>query len=201
VATKRITAAVLDAILPGETVWDTEVRGFGVRFRARDRVYLVKTRIKGQQRILTIGRHGKGAWGPESARREAVRLLGLIRDGKDVATERDEAKAAPTLAALAVRYMAEHAVPHHKRRTTEEEARLLKLHILPALGDRKVRDLGKSDVARFHGRCAQRPWPRTGRWPCFRQCLVGRRRWASGRTGPTPAAMSNGTRRRRGSGC
>ena len=149
-AGKRLTAAVVEAMAPGETVWDAEVRGFGVRLRARDRVYLVKTRIKGQQRILTIGRHGKGAWGPESARREAVRLLGLIRDGKDVATERDAEKAAPTFAALAARYLAEYAEPHKKPRTRVEDARLLKLHILPALGDRKARDLGKPDVARFH---------------------------------------------------
>jgi integrase len=149
-ATKRITAAALDAMLPGDVVWDAEVRGLGVRFRSRDRVYMVKTRIAGQQRILTIGRHGKGAWGPESARREAQRLLGLIRDGKDPATERDGAKAAPTVEALAARYLIEYAEPHKKPRTRIEDARLLKLHILPALGKRKARDVGKPDVARFH---------------------------------------------------
>ena len=69
----------------------------------------METRIRGVQRILTIGRHGKGAWGPESARREAQRLLGMIRDGKDPATERAEAKAAPTLEELSTRYLAEHA--------------------------------------------------------------------------------------------
>jgi Arm DNA-binding domain len=54
--------------------------------------------------ILTIGRHGKGVWGPTQARKEAIRLLGLIRDGKDPAVERAEDKAAPTLAELAQRY-------------------------------------------------------------------------------------------------
>jgi len=28
-ATKRITAAVVDEMLPGDVVWDAEVRGFG----------------------------------------------------------------------------------------------------------------------------------------------------------------------------
>src|SRR5579859_5407261 len=96
--TKRITAAAVDAMALGTVLWDTEVRGFGVRFRARDHIYLLKTRVRGKQRILTIGRDGRGAWGPEKARREAERLLGLIRDGKDPATARDEAKAAPPLA-------------------------------------------------------------------------------------------------------
>jgi len=62
---------------PWRVIWDAEVRGFGVRHRARDLTYLVKTRISGRQRVLTIGRHGKGAWGAEAARREAQRLLGL----------------------------------------------------------------------------------------------------------------------------
>jgi integrase len=149
-ATKRITAAVLDEMLPGDVVWDAETRGFGVRYRARDRTFIVKTRIRGVQRILTIGRHGSGAWGPESARREAQRLLGMIRDGRDPATERDEAKAAPTMRALAQRYLDEHAAAHKKPRTREEDARLLKLHILPALGDRRARDIEKPDVAKFH---------------------------------------------------
>lgn len=149
-ATKRITAAVVEGMNSGETVWDTEVRGFGVRHRARDRTYVLKTRIKSLQRILTIGRHGRGAWGPESARREAIRLLGLIRDGKDPATERDEAKGAPDLKAFSDRYIGEYAKPHKKPRTVAEDERLLKLHILPALGASKVRDIDRASVARFH---------------------------------------------------
>lgn len=109
------------------------------------------------QRILTIGRHGRGAWGPESARREAVRLLGLIRDGKDPATERDTAKAAPDLKTFADRYLTEHARPHNKPRTIAESERTLKLHILPSLGDRKLRDIGKQEVARLHAGMRETP--------------------------------------------
>jgi integrase len=155
--TKRITAATLDAMEPGEILWDTEVRGFGVRYRARDRVYLVKTRIKQRQRVLTIGRHGRGAWGPESARREAIRLLGLIRDGRDLAEQRDQASLAPDLSAFARRYVAEYARPHKKPRTVAEDERLLKLHILPALGRKTVSEIGKSDVARFHSALRSAP--------------------------------------------
>jgi integrase len=157
---KRITAGAVEAMASGAVIWDTEVRGFGIRHRVRDRVYLLKTRIKGCQRILTIGRHGRGAWGPESARREAIRLLGLIRDGKDPAADRDEAKAAPDLATFATRYLTEYARPHKKPRSVAEDERLLKLHILPALGASKVREIGKADVARFHA--AMRPTPVAG---------------------------------------
>lgn len=149
-ATKRITAEAVDRMPPGSVLWDTEVRGFGVRYRARDRIYLVKTRIDGRQRVLTIGRDGRGAWGPEKARREAIRLLGLIRDGKNPATERDDAKAAVDLRAFAERYLIEYAQAHKKPRTVAEDKRLLRLHIIPALGQRRVCDMGKPDVARLH---------------------------------------------------
>ena len=153
--TKRITADVVEAVKPGEAVWDSEVRGFGVRRQSRDTVYVLKTRIGGNQRYLTIGRHGS-PWGegkllgPALARREAQRLVGMIRDGKDPTQERDQAKAASAFAELAARYMTEYAEPRKKPRTRAEDARLLKLHILPDLGKMKVRDIGKGEVARFH---------------------------------------------------
>jgi integrase len=156
-ATKRITTAVVEAMQPGEAVWDSETRGFGVRYRARDRVYLIKTRIKGRQRILTIGRHGKGAWGPERARGEAIRLLGLIRDGRNPAAERDADKATPTLATFAARFMEEYAAAHYKPRTRAEAEGLLRRYIIPALGTMKLGDIGKAEVARLHA--AQRVTP------------------------------------------
>jgi integrase len=149
-ASRRITAAAVAAMQPDDVLWDTEVRGFGVRQRAASAVYLLKTRISGRQRILTIGRNGRGAWGPESARREAIRLLGLIRDGHDPAGERDATQVAPTFATLAARYMDEFATSRHKPRTLEEEHRLLRLHLLPRLGTVRVRDIGRADAARLH---------------------------------------------------
>lgn len=147
---KRITAEVVEGLAPGAQVFDVEVRGFGVRHQGGSPAYFVKTRIKGRQRVLTIGRHGAGAWSAERARREAIRLLGLIRDGRDIASERDAERVAPTLDGFAARYMAEYAERQKKPRTLVEDRRLLAVHILPALGKRKLRDIDKADVARFH---------------------------------------------------
>lgn len=160
--TKRITADVVEAVSPGETVWDIEVRGFGVRRQSRDTVYVLKTRIAGAQRYLTIGRHGS-SWregkllGPALARREAQRLVGMIRDGKDPTQERDQAKTALSFAELAARYVTEYAEPRKKPRTLAEDARLLKLHILPAFSKMKARDIGKAEVARFHASLRAKP--------------------------------------------
>ena len=155
--TKRITAETVASLKPGAQVFDTEVRGFGVRHRGGSAIYFVKTRIKGRQRTLTIGRHGRGYWGAEAARREAVRLLGLIRDGQDPAAEREAAKTAPTFAAFSERYMTEHAARQLKPKTIAEDRRLLTLHILPALGALRLPDIGKADLARMHARMYATP--------------------------------------------
>ena len=133
------------------------MRGFGVRHRRRDAIYCVKCRIKGRQSILTIGRHGLGYWSVTAARRESIRLLGLIRDGKDPAKEKRKARSAPTFEAFAERYLAEYAELQKKPRTVAEDKRLLRLHILPALGNARLSDIGKQDVARLHASMRSTP--------------------------------------------
>jgi hypothetical protein len=156
-AKAKITKDSVDAMAQGDVIWDSQMRGFGVRYRARDRVYLFKTRIHGVQRILTIGRHGKGAYTADSARREAQRLLGLVQDGKDPAAERDAEKRAPTLAAFAERFSEEYSSKHHKPRTRVEVAGLIKRYILPALGKMKLRDIGRAEVAKMHAQLHDTP--------------------------------------------
>src|SRR5215469_614279 len=69
-----ISIRSVDALAPGSTIWDTTVRGFGVRRQRRDAVYILKHRVDGKQRFVTIGRHGS-PWTPETARKEALRIL------------------------------------------------------------------------------------------------------------------------------
>lgn len=149
-ATMRIAATAVEAMKPGDVIWDSQVKGFGIRRRKVDRVYLVKTRISGRQQILTIGRHGRGYWGPESARREAIRLLGLIQNGEDPAAEKRQARNAETLGEFSARYMTEYAEARKKPRTRQEDERLLKLHILPSLGAYKIAAITDTDVTRLH---------------------------------------------------
>ena len=133
--TERITADLVKAMQVGDVLWDNEVRGFGVRHRARDRIYLLKVRVRGKQRVLTIGRHGRGAFGPESARREAQRLVGLIRDGQDPATERDKERSSPTVALFAERFTREYSAVHHKPRSQAEAKGLIREHARKGRGN------------------------------------------------------------------
>jgi len=88
---KRITKRLVDTLPIGSAVWDSEVKGFGVRRQKNDKVYVVKMRINGRQRWITIGGHG-APWTPESARKEAQRIWGEIRSGIDIARVRDANK-------------------------------------------------------------------------------------------------------------
>ena len=94
-AQTAITLRSVQALEPGATIWDAghreAVRGFGVRRQRGDPVYVIKYRVLGRQRFVTIGPHGS-PWTPEKARREAKRLLGLVADGKDPADEKAQAQ-------------------------------------------------------------------------------------------------------------
>jgi integrase len=156
VATRRITKSLVDRLESGCIVWDDDCRGFGVRRQVRDASYILKVRIHGRQRFLTIGKHG-GPWTPETARVRARRLLGEIAEGKDPAAVRDAQLAVPSFKEFSDRYLAEYAVPRKKPRSVEEDRRNLRLHILPELSKRRLTDITDSDIARLHAKAKSRP--------------------------------------------
>jgi integrase len=154
----KITKRSVDALKLGAgaeaVLWDTELKGFGVRVqRGGGKSYVLHYRAgtgRGAPlRKLTIGRHGS-PWTPETARKEAKTLLGLIEDGADPATDRMARREAPTIAELAERFLAEHAEAKRKASTAAEYRRLLDRIILPALGKRKVADVTRADVTKLH---------------------------------------------------
>ena len=148
----------LSAEAPNKVLWDSELKGFGVRCRASGAMhYVLKTRIGGRQRWLTIGRHGS-PWTPDTARREAMHLLGLKAAGRDPAAVRDRQKGAVTIVELADRFLREHAARHCKPRTQEEYQRAVEHFIAPGLGRHRITDLARADVVQFHHRHRDRPY-------------------------------------------
>jgi integrase len=145
--TGRITIPLVKSIKPGETFWDSDVRGFGVRRQRRDPVYMLKTRINGRQRFLTIGTHGKG-WTVDTARREAARVLGLIAAGMDPARLRDEAKLDPTMNALFDEYLAE-GCARKKPSTLLRDRSRIDRHLRPLVGHLKLRNVTRATVERL----------------------------------------------------
>ena len=147
-AQSKITINSITALKPGETVWDTEVRGFGARCQRRDRVYVVKTRLNGRQRQFTIGKHGS-PWTPAEARKEAKRLLGEIASGKDLHSLRTEKAARPTVTELSERYLNEYAIARKKESSVATDRSNLRNHILPFFGNMLAEEVNVDHVNRF----------------------------------------------------
>ena len=153
-----ITKRTVEAMQPGTLVWDGDVTGLGVRCRASgSRHYVLKYRAGGRQRWVTIGRHG-APWTPHMARLEARRLLGEVAAGRDPADSRDRGKIAPTVAGLAEHFMQEHVEAKRKPRTAREYRRLFDKIILPALGKRRIIDIARPEIARFHHASRETPY-------------------------------------------
>jgi integrase len=155
----KITKRSVDALKLADggaerVLWDSELKGFGVRVqKGGGKSYVLHYRVgtgrSAPLRKLTIGRHGS-PWTPETARREAKSLLGMIEDGADPAADKLARRQAPIVAELADRFLAEHAEPKRKGSTAAEYKRLLDKIILPALGKRKVADVTRADVTKLH---------------------------------------------------
>src|SRR6266513_5606436 len=163
----KITKRSVDALRPAAdgseaVIWDTEVKGFGVRAqRGGSKSYIVHYRAgtgRGAPlRKVTIGKHGS-PWTPDMARSEAKRLLGLVESGIDPGADKLARQEAPTVSELAERFLAEHADAKRKASTAAEYRRLLDRIILPALGKRKVADVTRQDLAKLHHGLRQTPY-------------------------------------------
>jgi integrase len=163
----KITKRAVDAATAHDGrdswLWDTELKGFGLRVRpSGHKVYIIEYRPGAggrgvQKRRVSLGQHGS-PWTPETARKEARRLLGIVAAGGDPAAEMAGARAAPTVADISRRWMAEHVRPKRKSRTGDEYNRLLQLFVVPALGRKRARDVAKRDVQQFHAGLAATPY-------------------------------------------
>lgn len=152
----RITKRTVEGLEPKQTVFDTDIPGFGARRQQEAITYFIKRVVKGQQQWVTIGRHG-GPFTAETARIEALKLLGSIAQGADPAQIRREEKFATTISELCNQYykdaMAGNVLTRSgyakKKSTLYVDEGRIERHIKPLLGRKKVKDLTKVDIRRF----------------------------------------------------
>jgi integrase len=149
--TLKLTKRNVDALKPAAerfTAWDTDLKGFGLRVTpSGERVYVLKYRIAGEQRWVTIGRHGS-PWTPEQARDEAKRLMGDVARNNDPASRRRAEREALTFAALCDLYLAE-GVSHKKPSTIAADKGRIEHHLKPLLGRKRVGAIAREDVERL----------------------------------------------------
>lgn len=147
----RISKRALDNIeTPTKTtfVWDDSLKGFGVKLFANGRkVFVVQNRLNGSVRRYTIGQFGS-PWSPDQARAKALQWLSELSQGIDPTAEANAKKREGKLADIIEPYLAEVSV--RKKPTTQEiEKSLIKRHIVPLLGKKRISELTKRDIQKF----------------------------------------------------
>lgn len=129
--------------------FDSEVNGFGVRvLPSGKRSYMVQYRSGGRTRRIAIGQHG--AITVEQARRKAKELLGAVASGQNPAEVIALQRGAPTVASVGERFLREHVATRCKPSTAREYRRALELFIYPAMGNHKIIDVARADIAKLH---------------------------------------------------
>jgi integrase len=91
----------------GQTfIWDSELRGFGVRLNPGGRTYIVQSRVKGRTRRVSIGRHG--VLTVQEARKKAQTELAKMLNGVDPVMEKAKEEAfSMTLRKLSEQYISD----------------------------------------------------------------------------------------------
>lgn len=139
-------------------IWDDDVSGLGVRISPKGRkTFVLKYRtLDGVQRKPSIGAFG--ALTVTQAREIARDMLAEVRKGGDPSRERQEGRVAPTVAEVCDRFMAEHSELHKKKSSVRNDEILIRLHIKPRIGSRKIADISFEDITELHNSMKDVPY-------------------------------------------
>jgi integrase len=148
----KISKRTVDALRQGQSLADTEVRGFIARRLPSGAVsYGLRYRDKtsGARRWLALGLHG--AITPDQARTLAKRHAGSVAGGHDPASERKaerakaERAAAETVDALLDEFLERHV--RSRLRSAAAIERAFAIHVRPKLGELSIYALRRSHIA------------------------------------------------------
>lgn len=130
------------------TYFDDTLKGFGVRVGKTSASYIVMYRnAYGKQKKLTLAKTTQIT--PAQAREEAKRILALVVQGKAPASDKIEKRKEITVSDLARMFLADRK-PRVKINTYQRYCQSVEYQINPALGDRYVKELKRSDVQHFY---------------------------------------------------
>lgn len=158
----RLTKRTVESAKPDPTrdrfIWDEDLTGFGLRVtKAGVKSYVVQYRVPGARlaRRLTVAKVGKVT--PEHARQTARAMLADVVRGVDPAAARKESRQAPTVGELLDRFDREHIAVRLKPKTARSYPRLMDARIRPRFGTMRVKDVTRTDVARWHHKTRDTP--------------------------------------------
>ena len=135
-------------------LWDTDVRGFGLKITSTGaKSYVLQYRMGGRTfptRRYTIGKHGS-PWTPEQARKEAIRLLEDVRRGRDP-LEADKARQRLNVELSFESYLSRFLEAYGKlnwgRNTYASAESNLRRYVLPTLGRKALPEIGRHDIVK-----------------------------------------------------
>ena len=126
-------------------------------FGARDaRAYVVQTRIAGKLCWFTIGPHGP--LNPDQARARALEILACAKKGIDPRDADARREAEPSMADLGRRFLEEYVPVHCKPSTREEYSRSVRLFVDPVIGELRVPEVQRKDIAALHHGLRDKPY-------------------------------------------
>ena len=186
----KLTVRSVEAMKPEAkdvVLWDSELAGFGCKLTpAGKRSYFLYYRTKdGAQRRPTIGAHSVVK--PEAARAIARAWLADVAQGRDPSLSRAQDKAAPTLDSLCDRYLSDHADVRKKASSAEGDKRLIRLHLRPALGSKKVAAVTRADMAGLHHKLRDTPYEANRVLALASKMFALSERWGMRPDGSNPA--------------
>lgn len=151
---QKLTKRFVESIIPHETnellLWDSELRGFGVRvFSSGRRTYFVQYRNQfGSTRRKKIGVHGNVT--ADQAREEAKKLLGDVAKGSDPSKDHQNEKIKPTFEKLAAEYLEFYAKENKKPKSFKEDKRMLNSILLKRFGFKKLDEITTHEIQHLH---------------------------------------------------
>lgn len=155
----KLSKALVDALEPpakGQSfLWDSEIPGFAVRVTPTGtKAWIVQMQVRGgKERRMTVGLCHKVPL--DRARVEARKLIANADLGRDVAQERKEARQVlpetnPTFAEFSERWLTEVVERRNRPGTVKLRRLLVKNHILPNLGTKRLSELSRKDIEDMH---------------------------------------------------
>ena len=149
----RITKRIVDAATPDAggrryTIWDPEIKGFGLLVLPSGvKTYVFNFRTsEGRSRRATIGQHG--SWTPDQARHRAAEYREAVRSGCDPLAEKAEARSAITVGEVLDAYLASQRFQDKAASTRSVDIGRIERHLRPLLGRAYVKALKTEDIRR-----------------------------------------------------
>ncbi len=153
----RLTKRTIDAISADDcplTLYDTDLKGFGVRAAKRGtKSWFVEYRPGAGGRSVAKRRLVLGSVGtltPDQARAAAKEILAAVALGDDPAASRSRSRKMLVFREFAERYLAEEAIAKLKPRTVVNYRNYLCNHAAPQIGGVKLDMVTEGDIVKLH---------------------------------------------------